>query len=263
MYKISCKNVLVSDLYCMYMYVNPMYNVVSLQYITALFFLIQALSYSDITRGSHSGVFSGVRHHSLQPDQHRFPERVHSLRIGQPHCIPEQHQWALQQRDGVGRVLHCPVAYVQEDCHGTLLHVHPHCPREQCHLQEDAATVLAARGDEEYARCRTERETYANVLEQIKTIVQDYEAFLANHPEQLSKVTLRKRLDLTPELCINLCIHILPHSVDVKEAEKARLSGDTRREFDIYTQHLNDLTYNKAVVVTQLNKEEVSLLVRF
>ena len=55
--------------------------------------------------------------------------------------------------------------------------------------------------------------------------------------------------------CYDACV--LPHSVDVTEAEKARLSGDPKRAFDIYTTHLNDLEHNKALVVDQLNKEEV------
>lgn len=45
--------------------------------------------------------------------------------------------------------------------------------------------------------------------------------------------------------------------MDVKDADKARRLGDYKREFAIRKAHLHDLFYNKAQVVTLLNKQEV------
>ena len=55
-----------------------------------------------------------------------------------------------------------------------------------------------------------------------------------------------------------MSVLVLSHSVDVREAEKARLSGNPKEEFTIFRAYLNDLTYNKALVVAQLNMEKVS-----
>ena len=69
------------------------------------------------------------------------------------------------------------------------------CPptvKQQRYPQEDFATLLARR-KEEYARARAESEQYAKVIEQVRNMVTNHEAFLAQHPRQLAKIQLKKR----------------------------------------------------------------------
>ena len=46
--------------------------------------------------------------------------------------------------------------------------------------------------------------------------------------------------------------------MDVDDAETAQREGNYKKEFAVYKAHINDLYYNRAQVVTALNKEEVS-----
>lgn len=50
------------------------------------------------------------------------------------------------------------------------------------------------------------------------------------------------------------------HSVDIEEAKRAQHFGDVRRECEVYKAHLQDLFYNKAQLITLLNKEKVGTL---
>ena len=50
---------------------------------------------------------------------------------------------------------------------------------------------------------------------------------------------------------------LLWHSVNLGEVQEARRKGEQKREFDLLQAHLKDLFYNKALIVTQLNNEEV------
>ena len=64
--------------------------------------------------------------------------------------------------------------------------------KKQQYPQEDFNTLLARR-KEEYAKHRAEKERFAKVLERIREMVAEYEAFLAEYPNQLAKIKLKKR----------------------------------------------------------------------
>ena len=49
----------------------------------------------------------------------------------------------------------------------------------------------------------------------------------------------------------------LPLSVAVEEAYEAQQRGDQKREFDVLQAHLEDLSFNKAQVIAELENEEV------
>ena len=70
----------------------------------------------------------------------------------------------------------------------------PGKPRQKRYPEEDFETLLARR-KEEYARARAEKEKFAKVLEELRRTVAESEAFIAKHPEQVAKLTLRKRSD--------------------------------------------------------------------
>lgn len=64
--------------------------------------------------------------------------------------------------------------------------------KKQHYPQEDFATLLARR-KEEYARNRAEKEKYAELAEKMRKMVAEHEAFMAQHPDQLAKIELKKR----------------------------------------------------------------------
>ena len=153
---------------------------------------------SDITSGDPTGVYDGVKHYTQQatsPEQKHFPNRVHLLTSGQPHHCPELHSLAHH---------HHPEA-VQQHCHHGVENVHhysmlaqlPPCPvvvLQQPPPREDIDAMVIRRR-EEYAKHKAEGEKYEKMLNVKQSIAKEYEAFLAEHPDQVSKVTLRKRLD--------------------------------------------------------------------
>ena len=51
-----------------------------------------------------------------------------------------------------------------------------------------------------------------------------------------------------------------PLSVAVEEAYEAQRRGDHKREFNILQAHLQDLSFNKAQLVAELENEEVGTL---
>ena len=50
--------------------------------------------------------------------------------------------------------------------------------------------------------------------------------------------------------------HTPSRSVDLEEMEKAQLSGNSRKAFEISTAHLKDLAHNKSLVINQLKNAE-------
>lgn len=64
--------------------------------------------------------------------------------------------------------------------------------RKHCAVREEYTMALARR-EEEYAKAKTEREQYAKVIPQIKRMIAEYKAFLAQHPTQLTKIKQRMR----------------------------------------------------------------------
>ena len=54
-------------------------------------------------------------------------------------------------------------------------------------------------------------------------------------------------------------VDFLPLSVAVEDAYEAERKGDQKKEFEILQSHLNDLSFNKAQVVAQLENDEVRI----
>lgn len=55
-------------------------------------------------------------------------------------------------------------------------------------------------------------------------------------------------------------VDFLPLSVAVEDAYEAERKGDQKKEFEILQSHLNDLSFNKAQVVAQLENDEVHIM---
>ena len=135
-----------------------------------------------------------------------------------PFCLP-----ALQQQQGCvarGQVPFCTPVFQ----HRWYPWVHPYPlvavpqpprPRQKRQAEEEDFETLLARRKEEYARVRAEKEKLAEVLEGLWRTSAETEAFIARHPEQVAKLTLRKRLVVATRLhtlgllmeCMFTCIH--------------------------------------------------------
>ena len=110
-------------------------------------------------------------------------QQCHPGIVPKPYCAPVVMYPRVIQSHQYG-----PGVVVPQQC------LPPGKPRQKRYPEEDFETLLAKR-KEEYARARAEKEKFANVLEELRRTVAESEAFIAKHPEQVAKLTLRKRSD--------------------------------------------------------------------
>ena len=73
------------------------------------------------------------------------------------------------------------------------------------------------------------------------------------YPASSVHSTLYDYAHLSPWLCCYSPIH----SVDTEEVLEARRRGEQKKEFDLLQAHLRDLFYNKSLIVSQINSEQV------